>query len=95
MGKETIYKNLDILAHRFDSPDIVRTKEEVHGYNIKPLFPTPAISSLMSIWLFILRVMEEQLVELPDGGFIDATTANKLYHLAQQLIVVGILHGES
>lgn len=87
MGKETVYKNLDILAHRFDSRSIVRTKEEVHGYNIKPLFPNTSYQLSDEHMAFYTQVMEEQLVELPDGGFIDATTANKLYHLAQQLIV--------
>jgi hypothetical protein len=33
------------------------------------------------------RLMEEQLLILEDGGKIDATTATRLYHAAQQIVI--------
>lgn len=87
MGSDTTYKHLDVLSKRFEARSIVRTKEEVHNYSIKPLFPDTTYTLSKEHMDFYTQVMEEQLVQIADDKFVDATTATKLYHIAQQLIV--------
>lgn len=86
-GSVTAYQNLDILADNFALKSILRTKEEVHGYNNAPLFPDTVYELSKDHMDLYEQLVEEQLLLLDDGTKIDATTAQRLYHALQQIIV--------
>lgn len=86
-GTITAYQNLDVLADNFAIKSILRTKEEVHGYNNAPLFPDTVYELSKDHMDLYEQLVEEQLLLLDDGTKIDATTAQRLYHALQQIIV--------
>lgn len=81
------FKNLDMLSKNFEHHNILRTKEQIHGYNIKPLYPDCSYVLSDKHQALYERLVDEQLLLLPDGMKIDASTAQKLYHAMQQIVV--------
>lgn len=81
------YQDLDVLAKRFAVHTIKRTKEEIHGYNNAPLYPDTHYELASDHMKLYEQLVEEQLLVLSDGGKIDGTTATRLYHLLQQIVV--------
>jgi hypothetical protein len=80
------WHNLDFLQENLSMRRIYRTKEEVHSALPKARY-IPIYYDLSKEHMALYkRLMEEQLLLLDDGGKIDATTATKLYHAAQQII---------
>jgi hypothetical protein len=81
------WHNLDLLQQNFNLRRIHRTKEEVHAHlpkaNVIPIYYDLAPEHMA----LYRRLMEEQLLLLDDGGKIDATTATRLYHAAQQIVI--------
>jgi SNF2 family DNA or RNA helicase len=81
------WHNLDLLQQNFSLRRIHRTKEEVHAAlpkaNVIPIY-YDLDKEHMALYR---RLMEEQLLLLDDGGKIDATTATRLYHAAQQIVI--------
>jgi SNF2 family DNA or RNA helicase len=77
--------NLELMQENYNKARVHRTKEEVHAAlpraNYLPIFYDldPEHMKLYK------KLMEEQLLEVPDGQ-IDASTAQKLQHHAQQII---------
>lgn len=81
------YRNLDILNETFGKRSIARTKEEVHNYNNTPLFPDNTYQLEPEHRDLYEQLIEWRLLELEDGTKIDATIAQKLYHMSQQIVV--------
>jgi hypothetical protein len=81
------WHNLDLLQTNLNMRRIHRTKEEVHSALPKAkVIPIYYDLSKEHMALY-RRLMEEQLLLLDDGGKIDATTATRLYHAAQQIVI--------
>lgn len=86
-GAVKTFKNLDILNDHFNKRSIARTKEEVHGYNNAPLFPDSTYQLEPEHMELYEQLIEERLIELDDGTKIDASIAQRLYHMSQQIVV--------
>lgn len=85
-NKPTEWANLDVLQQNLDLRRVQRTKEEVHSTLPKARF-IPILYDLDPEHMKLYRrLMEEQLLVLDDGSKIDATTAQNLYHAAQQIV---------
>lgn len=93
VGKRDFFKNptewinLDLLSKNFNLQKILRTKEEIHGYDNKPLYPDTSYDLEPAHQRLYEKLVDEQLLSLDDGTKIDATTAQRLYHALQQIIV--------
>lgn len=86
-GAVKSYQNLNILRDRFAVKTIKRTKEEIHGYKKQCLFPDSSYDLDPEHQKLYERLLDEQLLVLDDGSKIDGTTATRLYHLMQQIVV--------
>lgn len=83
----TKWHNLDLLQVNLNMRRVYRMKEEVHAALPKGrIIPVYYDLSKEHMALY-RRLMEEQLLLLDDGGKIDATTATRLYHAAQQIVI--------
>lgn len=80
------WQGLDVISHHFYQQSVKHTKEEIHKHLPKATY---------SRWTYDLdpahkrlydKLMSEMLLELPDGGKIDATTASALYNASQQIV---------
>lgn len=82
----TEWKNLDILAHNMKINARRILKEEVLK-DLPPITHTPLYYDLAADhYKLYKRLAEEQLLRLQDGGKIDATTPQTLYHALGQII---------
>ena len=80
------YCNLDLLRDNFALKSAKRDKVELFGYDLKPDIQ-PIIYDLDPKHRKLYeKLVKEQLLELPDGGKIDATTSQKLRHMMQQIV---------
>jgi len=86
-GSVTKWRNLDVLAENFAIHRISRTKEEIHGYKNDPIYPDCTYQLSSQHKKLYERLVDEQLLLLDDGTKIDATTAQRLYHNLQQIII--------
>ncbi len=94
-GAVKSYQLLDKLAENFAIKSIKRTKQEVHGYSLVPIFPDTVYELDPDHYKLYERLVEEQLLLLDDGSKIDATTATRLYHACQQIVCnFGYFSGE-
>ena len=83
----TSYCNLEMLAEAFALNSVKRTKKEIFGSNLDPIWQEKPYNLSPAHLKLYNRLAEEQLLLLPDGGKIDATTAQKLRHALQQIVV--------
>jgi SNF2 family DNA or RNA helicase len=84
--KPTEWRELDLMQENFSRRRVYRTKEQVHS-NLPKANYIPIVYDLDPEHMALYkRLMTEQLIELDDGTKIDATTAQTLYHYAQQII---------
>lgn len=81
------YQNLDILAENFNAQRIKRSKQDIHGYDNAPSFPETSYELEPAHIKLYEKLLEEQLLLLDDGSKIDATTATRMYHAMQQIVV--------
>lgn len=81
------YEQLDLLAERFAKRSIARTKFEIHGYKNDPIYPDTAYRLSDEHYALYTQMVDEQLIELPDGQVLDLTTVTKLRHALQQVVV--------
>lgn len=86
-GRVTEWKNLDLMAENFGKRYISRTKEEIHGYNNTPLTPDTSYELSDEHQQLYQKLVDEQLLLLPNDQKIDASTQAKLYHALQQIII--------
>lgn len=86
-GTITKYANIEMLAENFALEAIVRTKEEVFGHDVRPIYQ-PIVYKLSTKHQNLYnKLAEEQLLLLPGGNKIDATSAQRLRHALQQIVV--------
>ena len=86
-GSISSWKNLDVLQTNLNLRRVYRSKEEVHAELPKARF-VPIYYDLSPAHMKLYtKLMNEQLLELENsGGKIDASSAQTLYHCAQQII---------
>lgn len=80
------YGNLELLRDNFALRSAKRDKVELFGYDLKPDIQPIVYELAPKHMALYKRLVKEQLLELPDGNKIDATTAQKLRHMSQQII---------
>ena len=85
-GQITQWQELELLAERFNFKTIRRSKEAVFGYDLKPIYQTMNYDLNPKHLKLYEKLVDEQLLLLPDGDKIDATTAQRLYHAMQQCV---------
>ena len=81
------FAELDALKKNLALQAINRTKEELHGYSLKPLFPDSTYELSDYHYRLYTKLVEEQLLIFDDGSKIDATSVAKLRHALQQVVV--------
>jgi superfamily II DNA or RNA helicase len=82
----TKWHNMDLMQTNLNARRVYRSKEEVHASLPKARF-IPIYYDLSKDHKKLYdRLMTEQILLLDDGGKVDASTAQKLYHYAQQII---------
>lgn len=86
-GKPTVYGHLDMLKQRLEVQTVSRTKSEIHGYDLKPLFPDTTYELSPAHYKLYKRLVDEQLLTFDNGTKIDATTTSALRHALQQVVV--------
>lgn len=86
-GRPIGYTNLDELSHNLHLRAITRTKEEVHGYNLKPLWPDGTYELSKQHYDLYTKMVDECLLLYPDGTALDLTSVNKLRHALQRVIL--------
>lgn len=82
------YGHLDLLRDNFAIKTAKRDKLELFGYdpNMRPIL-TPVEYDLEPKHLALYKkLVDEQLLLLPNGDKIDGTTSQKLRHMLQQLV---------
>jgi len=83
----TKWKDIDLLSRNLHLQAVKLTKEDIFGDTPDPIYTTmsyrldPAHEKLYN------QLAEEQLLLLTTGDKIDATTATRLYHALQQIVV--------
>lgn len=85
--KPTAFGNLDYLANNFNMQTVSANKEEMHGYNLKPLMPDCSYDLDPAHYKLYAKLVDQQLLEFDDGSIIDATDAHTLRHALQQVVV--------
>lgn len=81
------FGNLDLVKQNLSLHSISRTKEELHGYSLKPLYPDTEYELSPAHYKLYERLVEDQLLIFDDGSKIDASTVQKLRHALQQIVV--------
>ena len=86
-GKPIEYANLELLSENLLVNSVRKTKEEVL-IDLPPCIVTQMDYELTPPHAKLYkRLVEEQLLKLPDGDKIDATQATALYHALGQIIM--------
>jgi SNF2 family DNA or RNA helicase len=86
-GTITAYQNLEQLADNFAINSVKRTKREVFGNVMEPIYQQMPYELDPKHYKLYVRLAEEQLLLLDNGDKIDATTAQRLRHALQQIVV--------
>ena len=82
------YHNMDLLRDNFAINSVKRDKKDLFNYSddMKPILD-PVVYDLEPKHLKLYKkLVDEQLLELPDGDKVDATTAQRLRHMMQQIV---------
>ena len=85
--KPIAFCNLDLLASNLNLQTVSANKEEMHGYNLKPLVPDCSYDLDPEHYRLYAKLVDEQLLSFDDGSVIDATTSQKLRQALQQVVV--------
>lgn len=85
-GQVSAWRELELLSERLNAKTVRRTKEEVFGYDLSPIFQRIPYDLHPDHLKLYNRLIDEQLLLLPTGEKIDATTAQRLYHQMQQAV---------
>lgn len=86
-GTITAYKNLDMLAENFSLNAVARTKRDLFGDNLDPIFQPMQYDLAPAHLKLYHKLAEEQLLLLDNGEKIDATSAQRLRHALQQIVL--------
>jgi SNF2 family DNA or RNA helicase len=80
------WQNLDMLKDNLNLRRVYRTKEEVHADLPKANYMPIYYELSKDHKKLYQKLMTEQILEMENGGKIDASTAQLLYHYSQQII---------
>lgn len=83
----TEFKNLDLLRDNLAKHAISRTKQELHVYDLTPIFPDSQYTLSDKHLALYEKLLDERLLVFPDGSKIDATSVSSLRHALQQIVV--------
>lgn len=83
----TGWQELGLMTSNFNLRNISRTKEELHNYDLKPLFPDSSYTLDVEHMRLYEKLLDEQLLVFDSGEKIDCTSVSKLYHAMQQVIM--------
>ena len=86
-GAVTAYKNLDLLSENFALRSVSRTKRDLFGDNLDPIFQPIQYALTPAHLKLYQKLAEEQLLLLDNGEKIDATSAQRLRHALQQIVL--------
>ena len=86
-GSVSKFKNIKLLRSNFELQAVQRTKEEVFGFNLDPIYQPIKYKLSAKHQKLYERLAEEQLLLLPNGDKIDATTSQRLRNALQQIVV--------
>lgn len=86
-GTVTKYQNLEALADNFAISTVKRTKKDIFGDTMEPIYQRMPYELDPKHYRLYERLAEEQLLMLENGEKIDATTAQRLRHALQQIVV--------
>lgn len=86
-GNVTKWQSLDLLADNLKKNSKRVLFQDLYPYAETPLFETLEYTLDDEHYKLYRRLSEEELLKLPDGGKIDATTSNRLIHALGQIIV--------
>lgn len=81
------YKNLELLAQNFALASAKRTKLDLFGNTMKPIYQPMYYPLTPKHQALYKRLAEEKLLELPDGNKVDGTQSHRLRHMLQQIVV--------
>lgn len=81
------FGHLDMLKENLEIQTISRTKKEIHGYDLTPIFPDTSYELSPEHQRLYNKLVDEQLLTFDDGTKIDATTGPALRHALQQVVV--------
>lgn len=80
------YQNLDVMKSNLAINSVSRTKKEMHGYDLQPIFPDCTYELDPAHMKLYRKMVDEQLLIFEDGTKIDLTTPQKLQHALQQVV---------
>ena len=80
------YGELGLLKSNFSLRNISRTKEELHNYDLAPIFPDTQYELSPEHYRLYEKLVDEQLLLFDDGSKIDATSVQRLLHATQQVV---------
>ena len=83
----TEYRHLDMLADNFAIQTATRSKKEVYGITLDPIYQPIQYRLSKPHQRLYEQLAEEQMLVFDNGGMIDGTSAQKLRHMLQQIIV--------
>lgn len=86
-GTITRWQGLDLVQQNLNLQACRRTKDEMFPGIVKPRYETIEYQLSPAHAKLYKRLADEQLLLLDNGQKIDATTAQRLYHALQQVIV--------
>jgi len=86
-GRVEAYQDLPTMAEHFAMQTITRTKFDIHGYDNPPNYPDGSYELADDHMRLYEQLVDEQMLQFSDGQKIDASSATKLYHALQQLVV--------
>lgn len=86
-GNTKTYKNLELVTEQMKVQTIKRTKKDIFGHNLDPIFQVMPYSLDKAHQKLYEKLAEEQLLLLLDGGKIDASSPTRLYHALQQIVL--------
>ena len=86
-GTITAYQNMEMLAERFAMQSIKRSKRDIFGDVMEPIYQRMPYELDKKHYKLYEKLAEEQLLLLENGEKIDATTAQRLRHALQQIVV--------
>lgn len=85
-GNAKSYRDLNQVAANMKMQTFTRSKREMFGYDLDPIYSVMPYELDPAHERLYVKLAEEQLLLLPNGGKIDATAANKLEHALQQIV---------
>jgi len=86
-GNIVAYNNMPLLQQNLAIQSLKRSKEEMFPGIIAPRYQVLEYELADKHKALYKKLAEEQLLLLDNGGKIDATTAQRLYHALQQIVI--------